>query len=395
MWRLDPRIFLLIIGLFLYPASVESQCGGILCAAFPSCPAGTYCGGNAQLGPCFESCLSCPAGQYSYASVGLGQLGNTCAPVDAGCYGGSGAGISCPSLCPAGQYSTGGAITCSTCPSGYYCPAGATGASICSATGYSTGGASACSPLSPGCYSLYPGSTSSCPLTYTPIITPSYQATSIPTTVPINKPTSAPTWKPTISPTISPTFTPTVVPSSLPSSAFPSAVPSRYPTLMPIVSSLPTTVPSYFPSVRPSTMPSESPTAVQSAGPTLQSASSNSKSSAQNSFIQSTPFIVVVAIGSLLCLFILISIYVLHMRWSLQSHSTQLWNWVANDLGGEVMVLMRGSKRIDKDPAPGTVVEMTVVSEIKGDERKSTKFGNTTDLGGKVFAEPIIHEGFL
>jgi hypothetical protein len=91
------------------------------------------------------------------------------------------------------------------------------------------------------------------------------------------------------------------------------------------------------------------------------------------------------------------------MRRSLQNHSTQLWNWVANDLGGEVMVLIRGSKRLEQDSA--VAVEMNDVFLAKkndndhGYDRKSIKLdsaGSVTDLSDKGLVQPvIIHEGFL
>ena len=64
-----------------------------------------------------------------------------------GCYGASGAAQDCPSLCPAGYFSSPGASACATCAAGTFSSQGASFCENCT-TGFSSPpGSSSCIPL--------------------------------------------------------------------------------------------------------------------------------------------------------------------------------------------------------------------------------------------------------
>ncbi len=75
-------------------------------------------------------------------------------------------------LCPVGRYSLGGpTITCSACPTGYYCPARVPAPIICPLGTFSLGGVASCTPCSAGTYGASQGLQSSacsgpCPAGY-------------------------------------------------------------------------------------------------------------------------------------------------------------------------------------------------------------------------------------
>ncbi len=159
-------------GTWFHPSAqglTSVSCGGD-CTAGYSCPAGST---NA-------TALLCPAGQYSTGGAAVctacagGQFGALPGMNTSACSGMCTPGFACPArstnatalLCPAGQYSTGGAAMCTACPGGQFgallgmntsacsgmctpgfaCPAGSTNAAslLCPAGTFSTAGAASC-----------------------------------------------------------------------------------------------------------------------------------------------------------------------------------------------------------------------------------------------------------
>lgn len=204
---------------------------------------------------------------------------------------------------------------------------------------------------------------------------------------PSANPSSNPSVNPSIIPSANPSANPTVGPAKAPASS---------PTSMTLNSNSPNANSPSFPGSIPTAAPSLASSPV-SISPTL-IAQTKSGANVQNTFIQSNTFFIVIAISSFLCLLLLVTLYFLHKRWSLQNHSNQLWNWVANDLGGEVMVMIRGSRRlISKDHVYSV---RTVPTYFPGGDdnssRKSAKNIQMTNLDAdKAVALPVLHEELI
>lgn len=172
-------------------------------------------------------------------------------------------------------------------------------------------------------------------------------------------------------------FIPTLSPSHAPVTVSPSSV-------APItVIDGPLVIQSFSPSLPQSSQPTRTmqPSVVPSGNHLL-----TSTTTTQTPFTQSSSFVAVIVIAALVCLILTITAYYLHKRWSLQSHSNQLWDWVTNDLGGEVMVMIRGSRRL-------RVSKDSVRSASTNGEKKS--FHMTQLATDKSIAEPVLHEGLL
>lgn len=83
------------------------------------------------------------------------------------------------------------------------------------------------------------------------------------------------------------------------------------------------------------------------------------------------------------------------MRWSIETHRTRLWNWVANDLGGDVLVMIRGSRRNI------SVSQIIPTQDSNGVNEKSSVYshGKSVHLGavgsnGQA-SKPLVHEDYL
>jgi hypothetical protein len=145
------------------------------------CPSGRYGAVSAmESSSCSGTCLAaagyvCIAGSTSatgtVCAVGQYSLGgtNSCTPCSAGQYG-STTGLndaSCSGLCDAGRYGSAAGLTVSSCTAvcsaGFFCPAGSTNgtANICPMGQYSTGGAASCTACAAGRYGNTTGLTSS------------------------------------------------------------------------------------------------------------------------------------------------------------------------------------------------------------------------------------------
>jgi hypothetical protein len=95
------------------PCDPGYQCpAGSANATAVACPAGKYSLGGAG------SCTNCPAGVYGSME---GAVSSSCTgPCDPGYACPAGSANATAVACPAGQYSTGGAGSCTSCPAGTY-----------------------------------------------------------------------------------------------------------------------------------------------------------------------------------------------------------------------------------------------------------------------------------